>query len=176
MRRVSVVGNSGSGKSWLARRLAERLGVPYLELDAVYHQPGWVPLPDDELRAAVGRFTAGPGWVVDGNYSAVREDMVWPRADTVVWLDLPRRVVFRQVVGRTLARATTRRELWNGNRERWRNMLSLDPQRSIIMWSWTRHHRYRRRYQDAARDPRWAHLRFVRLRSRRQVSEFLAGR
>ncbi|HEY9437735.1 MAG TPA: adenylate kinase, partial [Streptomyces sp.] len=92
------------------------------------------------------------------------------------WLDLPRRVVFRQVVGRTLARATTRRELWNGNRERWRNMLSLDPQRSIIMWSWTRHHRYRRRYQDAARDPRWAHLRFVRLRSRRQVSEFLAGR
>lgn len=175
MRRVSVVGTSGSGKSWLARRLAERIGAPHLELDSVYHQPGWVPLPEDELRAVVSRFTAGPGWVVDGNYSAVRENVVWPRADTVVWLDLPRRVVFRQVVGRTLARVTTRRELWNGNRERWRDILSLDPQRSIILWAWTRHRIYRRRYETATQDPRWAHLHFVRLRSRRQVSEFLAG-
>lgn len=171
-----MVGNSGAGKSWLARRLAERLGVPYLELDALNHQPGWVPLPSEDLRAAVGQVTAGPGWVVDGNYGVVREDLVWPRADTVVWLDLPRPAVARQVVGRSLARVLTGRELWNGNRESWRNLLSLNPTRSVIMWSWTSHRRYRRGYGVAARDPRWAHLRFVRLRSRREVGDFLSGR
>lgn len=171
-----MVGNSGSGKSWLARRLAERLGLPYLELDALNHQPGWVPLPREELRAAVGQITSGPGWVVDGNYSVVREDLVWPRADTVVWLDLSRPAVARQVTGRTLARLLTRRQLWNGNRETWRNILSRDPAQSIILWSWTRHRHYRDRYRAAMRDPRWAHLRFVRLRSRREVADFLAGR
>lgn len=173
---MSVVGNPGSGKSWLGRRLAERLGVPYVELDALNHQPGWVPLPAEDLRAAVGQVTAGPGWVVDGNYSAVREDLVWPRADTVVWLDLSRRAVARQVTWRTVVRLLTRQELWNGNRETWRNLFSVNPEQSIIVWSWTRHRRYRHRYGRAVRDPRWAHLRFVRLRSRREVGDFLSGR
>lgn len=171
-----MVGNSGSGKSWLARRLAERLGVPYLELDSIHHQADWVPLPADQLRAAVGRFTSGPGWVVDGNYTAVREDVVWPRADTVVWLDLPRRAVMRQVTRRTLARVVTRRELWNGNRESWRNLVRLDPDESILLWAWTRHRQYQQRYRTAERDPHWSHLRFVRLGSRREVTNFLAGR
>lgn len=171
-----MVGCSGSGKSWLARRLSERLGVPYLELDALNHQPGWVELPRKEMHDAVGRVTSGPGWVVDGNYSVVREDLVWPRADTVVWLDLPRPAVLRQVTARTLTRAVTRQELWNGNRERWRNILSLDPRQSIIVWSWTRHRVYRQRYRAAVDDPRWAHLRFHRLGSRREVNDFLSAR
>ncbi len=116
MRRVSVVGNSGSGKSTLARELALVLGVPYVELDSLFHQPGWVPLAEDEFRRVVGAAAAVDGWVMDGNYSAVRP-IVWTRADTVVWLDLPRRTVMRQVVWRTVRRAVTRQELWNGNRE-----------------------------------------------------------
>jgi adenylate kinase family enzyme len=94
VRRVSVVGNSGSGKSTVAAALAAALGVPHLELDGVFHQPGWEPLPADSFRAVVAAAVAGDGWVLDGNYSAVR-DLVWARADTVVWLDLPRRTVMR---------------------------------------------------------------------------------
>jgi adenylate kinase family enzyme len=91
---VSVVGTSGSGKSTLARELAVILGVPHPELDSVNQQPGWVPLPTDEFRQVVAVRLAEDGWVVDGNYSAVRL-LVWALADTVTWLDLPRRTVSR---------------------------------------------------------------------------------
>ena len=91
MQRVSVVGTSGSGKSTLGAALAKRLGTEFLELDSVFHQPGWVPLPDEEFRRRVGDAVAGERWVVDGNYSSKVRDIVWARADTVVWLDLPKR-------------------------------------------------------------------------------------
>src|SRR6266571_7794353 len=81
VRRVSVVGSSGSGKSTLASELAARLHVPHVELDAIFHQPGWTPLPEEEFTAAVAAAVAADGWVVDGNYSAVRP-LVWARADT----------------------------------------------------------------------------------------------
>ncbi|MGI9005159.1 MAG: hypothetical protein ACR2FU_02995 [Streptosporangiaceae bacterium] len=76
MQRISVVGNSGSGKTTLARRPATALGVPHLELDPVFHQIGWQPLETGEFRRLVSEFTAGPGWVVDGNYSK-GQDIVW---------------------------------------------------------------------------------------------------
>jgi hypothetical protein len=91
MRRVCVIGNSGSGKTTLAAALATRLDAPHLELDSVYHQAEWQPLPDDEFRARVDEFTGGDCWVVDGNYRKVR-DLVWGRADTIVVLDLPRSI------------------------------------------------------------------------------------
>jgi adenylate kinase family enzyme len=172
VRRVSVVGNSGSGKSTVARELAGILGVPHLELDGVFHQPDWVPLPEDEFRRVVGVAAAGAGWVMDGNYSVVRP-IVWARADTVVWLDLPRRTVMRQVVWRTLRRAVTRQELWNGNREPLRNFLTWEPEESVISWAWHNHAKYRDRYAAAAADPANAHLTFIRLTSRGDITRFL---
>ena len=172
MQRVSVVGNSGSGKSTMARQLAAALGVPHLELDSVFHQPGWEPLPADEFRRVVDAAVAGDGWVMDGNYSAVRP-IVWARADTVVWLDLPRRTVMRQVVWRTLRRAVIRQELWNGNRESLRNFLTWAPEESIISWAWHNHGKYRDRYAAAAADPANAHLTFIRLTSRSAITRFL---
>jgi len=173
VRRVSVVGNSGSGKSTLARGLAARLGVPFLELDSVYHQPGWEPLAEGEFQRLVTERVSADGWVVDGNYSAVRA-IVWARADTVVWLDPPRRTVMRQVAWRTVSRAVTRRELWNGNREPLSNFLSWDPERSVISWAWHSHAKYRDRYRAAATDPANAHLTFIRLASHKDMTRFLA--
>ena len=172
VRRVSVVGTSGSGKSTLARELAEILGVPHLELDAVHHQPGWAPLPTDEFRRIIAARAAADGWVIDGNYSRVR-DLVWARADTVVWLDLPKRTVMRQVVWRTLRRVALRRELWNGNRERWRNFLTWNPEQSVISWAWHKHAPDHAKYAAAAASPASAHLRFIRLTSRRDIARFL---
>lgn len=158
-----MVGNSGSGKSTLAARLAQRLGVPWLELDSIFHMPGWAPRPPDEFRAEVERFTAGGGWVIDGNYSLV-QDLVWSRADTVVWIDLPRPAVMRQLLGRTLRRMATGAELWNGNRESFRFLFRRDE--SIIHYAWTAHEKYRDRYRLAAADPANAHLTFIRVTSR----------
>jgi adenylate kinase family enzyme len=172
VQRVSVVGNSGSGKTTLAGALGRAMGVPHLELDGVFHQPNWEPLDTGEFRRQVGEFVAADRWVVDGNYSAVR-DLIWGRADTVVWLDPPRSRVMRQILWRTIRRAALRRELWNGNRERFANLFTADPQESVVAWAWTRHHVYRERYQAASRDPANAHLTFVRLRSPRDTAALL---
>jgi len=91
--RISVVGTSGSGKTTVGRAIADRLGIPFIELDALAWLPGWVNRPLAELRELVDERTRGPMWVVDGNYSKVR-DLVWGRADTVVWLDYPFHHVF----------------------------------------------------------------------------------
>ena len=172
MQRVSVVGTSGSGKSTLARELARRLGASWLELDSVYHQVGWTPLDTAEFRARVAAVAAGERWVIDGGYSAVR-DLVWARADTVVWLDLPRRTVMRRITCRTLRRVAGRVELWNGNRERWRNLFTWDKNESIIAWAWQTYGSRRERYAALLTDPANAHLTFVRLTSPVAVRRFL---
>jgi adenylate kinase family enzyme len=171
VQRISVVGNSGSGKSTLARRVAAALDIPHLELDAVFHQPGWQPLETGEFQRRVAEFTAGPAWVVDGNYSKVR-DIVWGRADTVIWLDPPRHRVMRQLIARTLRRMATRAELWNGNREEWRFLFNREE--SILAWAWTSHHKYRERYLRAQADPANGHLTFTRLRTPGQAAALVS--
>ena len=166
-----MVGNSGAGKTTLARRLAAELGVPFIELDSIFHQANWQELPDEGFRATVAERTAGDAWVVDGNYSTV-QDIVWARIDTVVWLDLSRAAVMRQVIKRTLRRVLTREELWNGNREPYSNLWRLDPTKSIIRWAWTAHRRNHDRYVTAMADPKWAHVGFVHLGSPREADAF----
>ena len=167
-----MVGVSGSGKSTLGRDLAAGLGVRYTELDAIFHQPGWIPLGDEEFRRRVTGIASGDGWVIDGNYSAV-QPLVWERADTVVWLDPPRRTVMRRLIWRTIRRVARRTELWNGNRERWRNLFTWDEQESVIFWSWHHYPVYRQRYAAAAHDPAYAHLRFIRVATRADARQLL---
>jgi adenylate kinase family enzyme len=167
-----VVGTSGAGKSTLASSLAAALGADFLELDSVYHQADWAPLAPAEFRRRVASAVAGERWVIDGNYSTVR-DLIWARADTVVWLDLPKRTVMRRIVWRTLRRVAGRVELWNGNREHWRNVFSLDKEESVIAWAWQTHGSRRERYLAAMADPANGHLRFVRLTSPAAVRRFL---
>lgn len=119
MRRIIVIGTTGSGKTTLARAIACRLRLPHGEQDAWNHLAGWQEAPLPQFRVAVDTFTAQPGWVMDGNYSKAR-DIGWARADTLVWLDYPAQVVFWRVLTRTLRRVVGRQELWNGNRETWR--------------------------------------------------------
>lgn len=171
--KISVVGNSGSGKSTAARKIADRFGIARLELDSIRHQPDWQELPDDEFRARILEFIeAHEAWVIDGNYRVVQAE-VWRAADTVVWMDLPKLENMRNIIGRSVLRVVLRRELWNGNRERWTNLLSVDPYQSMIAWAWTRHGVYRERYGAAIEDPEWAHLEFVRLRSRAELTAWL---
>jgi adenylate kinase family enzyme len=174
VRRVSVVGSSGAGKSTFARAIAKRLDVPYFELDAFMHQPGWQQRPDPEFMKDVDKATSEGAWVIDGNYRRfVIEGPVWQRADTVVWLDLPRRTVMRQVIARTVRRAVTREVLWNGNREPLSNFVSLDPNDNIIVWTWVNYDKYVQRYVDAMADSRWRGTNFVRLRSHAEAKLWL---
>ena len=170
-----MVGSAGSGKTTFGRALAEAMQVPYLELDSVFHLPGWQELPDEAFRARVAEFAdaATEGWVIDGNYTVVQRSAIWPRADRVVWLDLPRRQVMRQVIGRSLRRSIGRQELWNGNRERLRDLVAWDPETSIIRWAWTNFDRFEAKFDDARADPVWAHLDFRRVRSRAEADRLI---
>ncbi len=172
--RISVVGVSGSGKSTLAGNLAARLGAPVVELDAMYHQSDWQPTPDPEFRRRVGNVVAMDRWVIEGGYSQVR-DLVWGRATTIVWLDLPRPTVMRRIVRRTLRRMIGGTRLWNGNRERPGNLLSRNAEVNIILWAWRTHARRRRLFSVAMSDDRWSHLAWIRLRTPMEVDEFLRG-
>jgi adenylate kinase family enzyme len=168
-RRLAVVGCTGAGKSTLARAVAERAGVPHVELDGLYHQPGWTPLDPDVFRARVRAELARPAWVVDGNYTASLGELVLDAADTIAWVDPPRRRVMRQVIGRTLRRGLLRESLWNGNRESLSQLWKTSPEDNLVLWAWTRFPHYRARYGElAARDPR-----VVRLATRREVAAFV---
>jgi adenylate kinase family enzyme len=114
MRRIVVVGTTGSGKTTLAAAIAARLGIPHIELDALHWEANWTEAPTDVLRDRITRALSGAAWVVDGNYGKVR-DLFWSRADTVVWLDYSLPVILWQLAGRTLKRVVTREELWSGN-------------------------------------------------------------
>jgi adenylate kinase family enzyme len=169
-RRVNVVGTSAAGKSALAAALAGVLEVPHVELDALHWEPGWTEAPDAVLRERVRGAIAGDGWVVDGNYAGVR-DLVWARAEAVVWLDLPLRTILWRYLVRTVRRVGRREELWAGNRERLgMHLFSRD---SLLLWILTTYRRRRREYPAllAARPDLVA----IRLRSARAADRWLAG-
>ena len=169
-----MIGSSGSGKTTMAFALSDALGVPRLELDSIYHQPNWTPLPDEELRARVIDFVSGDRWVVDGNYTSQGvNDVVLDAADTVVWVDMPRRVVMQRVISRSFRRAASGEELWNGNTERWPNLFKLDPEENIILWAWTRFADTRAKYEDRLVEPRFSHLEVHRLRTPREADAFV---
>ena len=153
--------------------------MPFTELDAVHHLADWTPIEPSEFVRQVAEIAAHDAWVVDGNDGndgiVVRDVPVWERADTVVWLDVSKSVALWQVTGRFLGRAITGAELWNGNRERWADVVSRDPQRSMVRWVWTTHQEVRERYERLCGDPDLDHLRVVRLRSRRGCSRVLDG-
>jgi adenylate kinase family enzyme len=144
--RIQVVGTSGSGKSTLAKVIARELALTHLELDSIYHQPNWTALPTEEFRAKVLEFASQDAWIIDGNYSKVR-DILDARITQIIWLDYPRWFVMLRLFRRTLWRAITSQELWNGNRESAKTWLNPDPKENILLWAWTTHARTRQRYE-----------------------------
>ena len=172
-RRVAVIGTSGSGKTTFSSQLAARLGVPHIELDALFWLPGWQEPELADFRAKVAEAISGDGggWVVDGNYSRVR-DLVFGRADTVVWLDLSMRTCLWRTTRRTVRRARRGEVLWGTNRERWSGLVDRS---SLTWWIVTTHRSRRRENEERLRDPAFAHLRVHRFRSSAQAEAWLAS-
>ncbi len=164
-----MAGGSGSGKTTLARRVAEVLGIEAVEIDGLFHGPGWTPR--ESFVADVEAFSSRPEWVTEWQYSAVR-DLLAARADLLVWLDLPRSTVMRQVFRRTIHRRLRREVLWNGNVEPplWTFVTDRDH---ILRWAWSTHHRSAER---VARLPeQHPGLAIVRLTSHAMATRWLDG-
>lgn len=170
LQRIVVVGTSCSGKTTFARQLAQALGFTHIELDAIHWQPNWCPRPLEEFRALVEKTIAAESWVVDGNYSRVR-DLVWNRATHVIWLNLPLYLVFGRALHRTVRRIVYQEELFFGNRETWR--LTFFDRDSILWWMIKTFHRRRREYRALFQQMNGAQLVCIELQTRRQTEEFL---
>ncbi len=167
MRRVAVIASaSGNGKTTLARVLAGRLGVPFIELDALHWGPAWTEATADELRARVDPIVTTDAWVIDGAYRAKIGDLVIEHADVVVWLDFPMYVWFPRLLRRTVGRIARRETFLNRNRETVRQaFFSTD---SLLLYALRAHRRRRRTYPSAL-----AKFNVVRLRSTAEVESFL---
>ncbi len=167
MRKIAVTASaSGSGKTTTGRALAERLGVPYVELDALVHGPNWTETPDDELRRLLEPVLAGEGWVIDGGYRRKIGNLVFEQADVVVWIDLPIHVWLPRLVRRTVRRWRHHEELWNGNRETLRD--AIGGRDALIPYAVRAHFSRRRRYPDTL-EP----FNVVRLRTQAEVDAFV---
>lgn len=128
MKRVLVLGPSGSGKSTFAKALAALLGLPWICLDHYYWQPNWVETPQEEWREVVASLISREEWVMDGNYSRTLEMRI-KRADTAIFLDVPRRVSYWRVIKRRIIhRGRVRPELAEGCTEK----IDLD----FLRWIW----------------------------------------
>ena len=172
MMRIVVVGPPGSGKTAVGRALSEKLGLPHTELDSLWWEPNWTEAGADAFKERAVDVVSQDGWVLDGNYFSVgASEVIWPRADTIVWLDHARWVTVPRVVRRTIVRGITRRELWSGNRESLR--LALSPH-SIIWYAWRAHPKYNQRYEGLEDDPKLSHVAWIRLKTPRDVRRWLS--
>ena len=177
--RVHVIGNSCTGKSTLARRLASALGADFVELDALNWLPDWVGLNEtdpDELERRFENATCGDAWVVAGSYTRFAKRSFWPRLDTVIWLDLPVPLLVWRVLRRSWRRWRTRELLWGTNIERFWPQLALWRRHdSLVYWVISAQRGKRKGMRAAMADPRWAHIRFIRLASVAEIDSFAAN-
>lgn len=168
--RILVVGTTGSGKTTTAGRLAGSLQLRHVELDRLFWKPEWTETPDDDFLPAVDAATRGDRWVVDGNYSRTRP-IVWPRADTLIWLDYTFLRVFWQLLLRSVRRSVRREILWGGCRETLaRQFISRD---SILWWCMKTYSKRRKNYPDVLARPDHAHLTIHRFRSPAQLRRWM---
>ena len=171
-RRIAVWGVTGSGKTTLARRLGEMLGVGVVELDAIRHARGWDSTDWPEFREVLTRRLESmpDGWVVEGSYSAIM-DVYHSRIDTMVWIHLPFRTTFWRLLKRTVSRGIMRTQLYTPTGPHESLALSFFCRRSFLWWSISAHRSSseKRRERIAALPPE---VRVYELRSPREVEAF----
>lgn len=165
-----MVGGPGSGKSTTASRVAALLAVPRVELDALWWQPGWTRRPS-RRSGPPSPISLTDAWVIDGNYLCeVGRDIVWPKTETLVWLDVPRHVAVARTLRRAVRRVTARTVLWGTNRQSAAALTPVSIARLVQRWP-----TYSLSIEATVRNGQSPHLGVVRLRSRSEVTTAEAG-
>jgi len=172
MKRVIIIGATGSGKTTFSRALAQKLGCAAQDLDDLHWLPGWQTRETADFQNRVAAFAAGDSWIIAGNYSKTR-DILWPRADTVVWLDYPFPLVFWRLLRRSVLRIVDKKKICNGNTETLRQFLSTD---SIMVWLFKSYWKRKREYTGImAGGGQYRHIDYIRISSPRAAGAFLDG-
>jgi len=170
--RLVVVGTTSSGKSTMAEILSRKLNLDFIELDALHWEAKWMEAPDDIFRQRVETAISSDRWVIAGNYHSVR-DLIWPRADAVIWLDYSLWTIFWQLTRHTLKRWWAQELLWGTNRENLWTHFKLWSQDSLYHWLFKTYWRRKREYPQLLSEPRNAHLAVFRFKSAREADTWV---
>lgn len=168
MRRVALFGAPATGKSTLARRLSAELGEPHTDLDDVLFTPQG-PLPLEEFRRQAAAITATGGWIVEGNFSKLA-DIVWHRADTLIWLDFPLPLILYRITRRSLHQLTGREDSAQARHLTWST--AFFARRSLLRTAIRKHRDNRPRYERQVAETAALGVNVVRLRSLHQVQQW----
>ncbi|HET7145489.1 MAG TPA: AAA family ATPase [Anaerolineales bacterium] len=171
-KRIIVIGSTSSGKSTLANRLAEKISADFIELDSLHWEPNWVEAPDELFRERIEKATSSQVWVVAGNYHVVR-DIIWPRAEAIIWLDYPFHIVFWRLLTRTIRRVVTREKLFSGNVENGWMHLKLWSQESLFHWLFKTYWRRKREYPMLFALPENTHLQVIHFKQPKEAEDWL---
>ena len=157
----------------MAERLADKLRLDFIELDALNWGPNWTPAGSELLRSRAEQATRSPGWVVAGNYGETRQ-VTWARAESIIWLDYSLWVIFWRLWRRTWKRVFGKVELWNGNREHLWTQLKLWSEESLFHWLFKTYLRRKREYPQLFSLPEHAHLKIIHFTTPQEADAWLA--
>ncbi len=170
--RVVVVGVTSSGKSTLAEKIARRFALEFIELDALHWEPNWQAAPLEVFRARVEKAIQAEKWSVAGNYHVVR-DLVWPKAQAVIWLDYPLWTVFWQLTRRIFKRWWTRELLWGTNVEPLYVHFKFWSQDSLYHWLFRSYWRRKREIPALLSQAEFSHLKLLRFSCPEETDKWL---
>lgn len=171
-KRIVIIGTTSSGKSTLAESLAKQLALDFVDLDALHWEPNWQEAPLEVFRERVSDATQAPAWAVAGNYHVVR-DIVWSRAEAVIWLDYSAPVVFGRLWKRVWRRWWFQEELWNGNRENIWTHFKLWSDESLFKWFFKTYRRRKREIPELLALPEHKHLNLIRFKDPKEAEKWL---
>jgi adenylate kinase family enzyme len=172
-KRIVVIGTTSSGKSTLAKQLAEKLGGDYIELDALYWEPNWIAAELEVFRQRVETATSSQVWTVAGNYRGVR-DLIWYKAEAVIWLDYSLPFLFWCLLKRTIHRWLTQEELWNGNRETFWWHFKIWSDESLFHWLFKSYWRRKQEIPQLLALEEHAHLKVFHFQTPNETEDWLA--
>jgi len=172
--RVVIIGVTSSGKSTLAENLAKRCDLSFIELDALHWEPNWQEAPLEVFRIRVEKAVQAEKWAVAGNYHIVR-DLIWPKAEAIIWLDYPFLTVLWQLTRRTFTRWWTQELLWGTNREPLVRHFMLWSQDSLFHWLFKTYWRRKREIPMLLSEPENGHLKVIRFEHPKETRKWLEG-
>lgn len=172
MKKINVIGTTGSGKSTFSQQLAEKIDCPYIQMDQLFWKRNWIESTDAEFIPKIQVAISDDSWVLDGNYSRTN-DVKWKDADTIIWIDYSYFRTLLQLFKRTIVRIVSNKELWTdtGNKESFRK--SFMSKTSIFLWFFKNHKKNRARYAELMNSPIANRVEFIRLKNPKEVNRFI---
>jgi adenylate kinase family enzyme len=170
--RIVIVGTTSSGKSTLAKQIVDKFDHDFIELDALHWEPNWSEAPQEVFAERVEKATQARKWVVAGNYHSVR-DIVWPKAEVVIWLDYSLWRLFWQLTRRTFTRWWERELLWGTNYENLWKHFKLWSDESLFHWLFKTYWRRKREYPMLLAMPEYKHLKLIHFKHPKETQAWL---